>query len=275
MVEIEIYLNINPMNEIEILEEKAIDAALHSAWKDAIQINKKILTFDKKNLAAFLRLGFAQIQSGNFREAKKYYQKTLKIQPSNLMAKENLDRLRILLSKGQKKTKKSQIVLDPNLFLEIPGKTKTIILVNLGQKNILASLSVGQQIYLKAKKRKVEVRTKAEDYIGSLPDDISRRLLLFLKAGSEYSVFIKEASLNRVMVFIREEKKGKKVSHYLSFPQNSQSNIKQMVHEDKGDDDQEEIAENELEKLAEALANEDKDYLPYNQDQEEEEEAEE
>ena len=97
------------MNEVDILEEKAIDAALHSAWKDAIQINKKILVTDKKNIAAFLRLGFAQLQNVNFREAKKYYQKALKIQPSNLMAKENLDRIRILLTKGHKKTKKTSI----------------------------------------------------------------------------------------------------------------------------------------------------------------------
>lgn len=263
------------MNEADILEQKAIDAALHSAWEEAIKINKKILTIDKKNLAALLRLGFAQLQSSNFKEAKKYYQKALKIQPSNLMAKENLDRLKILQSRGSKKAKSTSILLDPNLFLEITGKTKTIILVNLGQKNLLASLSVGQEVFLKAKKRKVEVRTKSDDYVGSLPDDISRRLLLFLKAGSEYRVFIKEASLNRVMVFIREERKGKKVLHYLSFPQNSQSNMKQMVSDDRGEEDQEEIAENELEKLAEALASEDKDYLPYDHNQDEEEETEE
>jgi tetratricopeptide (TPR) repeat protein len=258
------------MNEIELLEQQAVDTALKSLWREAIEINKKLLTLDKKNIPATLRLGFAYLQTSKFKEAKKYYQKALKLQSGNSVAKENLERIKILQTKSPKRSKKSPLHLDPNLFLEIPGKTKSIILVNLGQKNILAQFTVGQQVYLKLKKRKVEIRTKLNDYAGSLPDDISKRLLLFLKAGSEYSVFIKEANLNRVIVFVREEKKGRKVSHYLSFPQNSQANIAQITQE-KGDEEVEEPNENELEKLAEALTNEEKDYLPYGHESEEEE----
>lgn len=256
---------------IEILENQAVNAAINFNWQLAIDLNKKIIKLDKKNLAALLRLGFAFIQLQKFDEALKYYQKALKIQPNNNVAKENLERIKVLQSKTSKKSKKSAIYLDPNLFLEVSGKTKSVALVNLGQKNILAQQTVGQEAFLKFKKRKVEVRTKENEYIGSLPDDLSRRLLVFLKAKSKYRVFIKESSLSRVTVFIREEKKGKKVQQYLSFPQNIQSQIEEMQAEKESDEEAEVEVGVDLEKLAETLTTEEKDYLPYQPNTEEEE----
>ncbi len=260
------------MEDLQLLESEAVDAAINFDWKVAIEINKKIIGIDKKNLAAILRVGFAYLQMQKFDEAKKYYRKVLKIQTNNNVAKENLERIKVLEIKSTKRTKKSPIYLDPSLFLEVPGKTKSVVLVNLGQKNILAQLSVGQEIYLIIKKRKVEVRTKDKEYVGSLPDDLSRRLLLFLKAKSIYSVFIKEASLNRITVFIREEKKGKKVQQYLSFPHNIQDKMADVYSEKENEEEGEETAEVDLEKLAESLTSEDnKDYLPYQPEKEEEE----
>ncbi|OGK25388.1 hypothetical protein A3A46_00070 [Candidatus Roizmanbacteria bacterium RIFCSPLOWO2_01_FULL_37_13] len=256
---------------IEQLENQAVDAAINFNWKLAIDANKRIIKLDKKNLAAQLRLGFTYIQLQKFDEAKKFYRKALKIQPNSNVAKINLERLKVLQSKTSKKSKKTQIYLDPNIFLEISGKTKSVSLVNLGQKNILAALTVGQEIFLKFKKRKVEVRTRENEYVGGLPDDLSRRLLVFLKAKSKYRVFVKEASLSRVTVFIHEEKKGKKVQQYLSFPQNIQSKIAEMQAEKEGDEDSEEETGVDLEKLAESLTSEEKEYLPYKPESDEEE----
>ncbi|MFN4212891.1 MAG: tetratricopeptide repeat protein [Microgenomates group bacterium] len=195
------------MEDINILEQKAIDAAINTSWKEAVVLNRKIIRLDKKNIDAYLRLGFAYLQLKNFDEAKKCYQKILKFQPSNQTAIENLERIKILA--GKKLAKKS-ITLNPDLFLEVPGKTKSITLVNPGQKNILAQLTVGQQVFLRQKKRRLEIRTDEKQYIGCLPDDLSRRLSVLIKAGSEFSAHIKEAGLKKVVVFLREVKRGKK-----------------------------------------------------------------
>lgn len=253
------------MTNIEYLEHEAIDAALKSDFKKAIEVNKKILVLDKNNLTAHLRLGFSYLQMRNFEDAAKNYQKALKLQPGNKVATENLERLKILLSKNSKRKKQLNIVLDPNLFLEIQGRTKSVSLVNLGQKNTLAQLTTGQPCTLTVKKRKVEVRSLASEYIGSLPDDLSRRLLLFLKGKSKYDVFIKEVNVSRIVVFIKEISRGKSFSAYLSFPTNMQAQIAEMGHEKEGDDDKEaeEPSEIDLEKLAEHLTTEEKDYLPY------------
>ena len=63
------------MENIEKLENQAIDAAVNFKWQEAIDLNEKIIKLDKKNLPAYLRLGFATSQNQKFTEAIKYYNK--------------------------------------------------------------------------------------------------------------------------------------------------------------------------------------------------------
>ncbi len=267
------------MTDLEIIEQRAVDAAINQKWTEAIALNKKIVSSDKANLRSYLRLGFAYIQTGQFENAKKSYKKAIKLQPSNQLAHDNLERIKILESRGNKKKIKKELKLDPNLFLDLPGKTKSVALVKLGQKNILAQLIIGQEVYLKPKKRKIEIRTQSGEYIGSLPDDLSRTLFIFIKGGNLYSSFIKEVSLSRVVVFIREDKKSKKFYKYASFPKNIQADIAKLSSEEdlsEAPEDEEDIVKGELEHLAENLTtHEDKVYIPYSEDVEDEDNLEE
>lgn len=266
------------MTDLEILEQKAINAAIAFLWPEAIKLNKKILSINKKNLSALLRLAFAYMQAEDLVRAKKYYRQVLKIQPINNVANENLERIKILQNKKVTKFNKTKIFFNPDLFLEAVGKTKTVKLVNLGQKNILAHLMVGQEVIMKTKKRKVEIRTKDGDYIGSLPDDLSKRLRLFIRAKSLYSAYIKENNLNNLIAFIREEKKGRKVANFISFPGDLSNNINQIGEEVQkeeisGDEDSlEDSSELDLEKIAESLTEEEKETLPYEQEEEDSDE---
>jgi len=261
------------MNELNTLENYAIDAAIHNNWEKAIEINKEILKQDQENVGAYLRLGFAYLQQRNFEQAQKNYQKAVKIQPSNNVALDNLERLKILQSKKGRKKNFNEANLDPNTFLEIPSTTKTVALVNIGQKNLVAQLIVGQKVHLKTKKRRVEIRTTNDEYVGCLPDDLSRRLILFLKDKSDYSVHIKEASSNKIIVFIKEVRKGPKVARFISFPKNIQNNIAQISNaKEETSDDTEEVLNDDIEKLADVLTNEEKEYLPYSREDVEEDE---
>ncbi len=265
------------MYEKEILEKQAIDAAINSDWKSAIKLNKKLLTKDKKNLSAYLRLGFAYIQNNELLSAKKNYNKVLKLQPKNQLAQESLERIKILEGKKSKKNRMVSVRFDPNLFLEIPGKTKSINLVKLGQKNVLAQLTIGQLVLLKPKRRKIEVRTESNEYTGSLPDDLSKTLYLFIKGGNQYRGFVQDFSLNKVTIFIKEVKKGKKYVKYTSFSKDMQHDLARLQekerHDGLGEVYDDDIDENELESLAEDLsAQEEKIYLPYSSDDDSSEE---
>lgn len=241
------------MDHIERLEQRAVDAAVHADWETAANLNREILTHDEQNLSASLRLGFAYMQLKKFTQARTFYNKALALQPSNLIAQENLEKIKLLRS--QEPTETNKIILNPSLFLEIPGKTKSITLVNLGQRDILAGLVIGQEVRIKPKKRKIEIRTDSDEYIGTLPDDISRRLLVFIEADSEYSAFIKEATLNKVVIFMREDKKGGKMHAHISFTQSIQPEAlpEATTDTEDGEAHEEEDEKDHIEAMAETL----------------------
>lgn len=257
------------MNEVDILEQQAIDAAVNLQWKNAVILNAKILKMDSKNLSGCLRLGFAYLQLKKIKEAKKYYQKALRVQPKNQVALENLEKLKILGLRGSRKVNSENTNLNPSLFLEVPGKTKSITLVNIGQKKDIAELAVGQEVLLKLKKRKVEARSKASKYIGSLPDDISKRLIFFLKAKSKYSSYIKEAGFNRVIIFIQELVKGKKVDHYSSFPQNIHADM-EKVGKEASSNEEDEQGDEEWDTITQEISPGEKEELNIHPEEEEE-----
>lgn len=260
------------MKNISELEKQAIDNAINGQWEKAINFNETIIKIDKKNIETYLRLGFAYLQINKTKKAKKCYLKALKLQPNNNLIKKNLERIKILESK--KLTHLKTCSLDPLLFIDIPGKTKTVNLVNCGPKSVLAKLTVGQRVFLVNKKRRVEIRTEDKEYAGCLPDDLSKRLAIFIKNGGLFSVYIKETSLKNTVVLLKEEKKGGKMSKFVTFPTNLNVNLSRLENssgEETNEEDTEEISLLDLEKLAENLSNEEKYYLPFDPDEKAEE----
>lgn len=212
------------------LHEQANDAAIVGDFILAIKLNQDIIRETPHDADAYLRLGFAYLQTGDFMSSKQAYRQALKIEPMNQIARNNLDKIKIL----EKDTDPSSASdgpahsVNPNLFLNVLGKTKEVTLVNIGQADVLAKLKIGELVEFKIKKRRVEVRDANNEYVGALPDDISKRLIFFLEADSSFLVYIKAASKNYVDIFIKEEKKGAKVRGFATFPKNIQDDLKMM-----------------------------------------------
>lgn len=227
--------------QIDNLHKQAVDAALTSNWEKAVQLNEKIIALDQDYLDAYLALGFAHMQLNKFKESKKYYQEALKIDPNNIIARNNIDKLTILTKSGDQTNK--DMPFDPNVFMNLRGKTKVVSLLNVGKADVLATLHIGEKVALRIKKRRIEVRNSEDEYIGALPDDISKRLIFFIEGKSTFSTFIKATTKNSVDVFIREEKKGRRVKNFVSFPENIQDDLKAIIgkshDEDSGDDGEE------------------------------------
>jgi len=103
------------MEDLLILEKQAVEAAINSNWLICINVNKKIIKIDKENIDAYLRLGFAYFQSNDLKNATKIYKKLLKLQPNNLTAKENLEKIKIL--------KEKNIIIVPDVLANSGGVT--------------------------------------------------------------------------------------------------------------------------------------------------------
>lgn len=197
------------------LNESAVSAALSQNWQEAITINKKILQQTPNNIGALNRLGFAFLKTGKLLQGRQMFEKVLKLDTYNRIAGNNLKKIHIM------KKSNSDVVRDypvsPLLFLEEPGKTKIVECVNVSSAQILSTLSCGQEVFFKLKKHSIDIRDAKGTYIGALPDDLSFKLLKFIKGDSRYSVNIKRIAKSCVSVFIREIQRGKKFQNQPSF----------------------------------------------------------
>lgn len=187
---------------------EAIQAALDCDWLKAIKINTEILKENPNDINALNRLGFAYLKCADLKEAKKTFEKVLKIDPFNPIALKNLKKLKgFCLTANNKHYQK----ISPDIFLEEPGITKTVNLVNIADKKVLSLLNAGEKVLIVPRKNRIEIRTQDNVYLGVLPDDLSFRLKKLIRLGNAYCAFIKAVDNQEVTVIIREIKRSKRV----------------------------------------------------------------
>jgi tetratricopeptide (TPR) repeat protein len=225
------------------LKNQAIQTALVGDWNTAISINQAILQEDPNDIDTLNRLGFALMSTGNIKDAKTMYEKVLSLDMKNPIAIRNLKRL------NDSKNRKVATTLN-NFFIEEPGKTKVIELLNIADKKVISHLRSGEQITLCIKRMKIFALDSENQYIGMLPEDISQRLMKFMEAGNKYDAYIRTVDNNKVSAFIRETKRVSKFKNQPSFISTDKlkfslenSTLKPHKSKSHDDDDMEEAQE--------------------------------
>ncbi len=189
---------------------QAIQAAKNQEWQKALDYNTQIIEIDNKDIAAFNRLGLAQLQLGGKKQAIEAFQSALGIDKSNNIANKHLKAL-----------KKNQNIKVPAFstsnFIEEPGKTKTVELHRLACKDLLNELNVGTLCQLVPKNRYISIEANSK-YIGALPEDLSFRLTKLIKTGNDYICQVRSVSSCNCVVFLKETKRSKRNQNINSFP---------------------------------------------------------
>lgn len=203
------------MNPNVQLIDRAIASALSQKWKEAIKLNLELLHLNSEDIPALNRLAYAYLKTGNIPSAKTSYKKVLKLDKYNPIALKNLKWLSNLTKKDIHQD--TSDTPSPNIFIEEPGKTKIVTLINAAPFRVLCNVMTAQKVELHAKKRTVEIRTTGKTYLGALPDDISHRLIKFMSDGNTYDAYIKNVQKNVISVFLRELKRSKKWQQHPSF----------------------------------------------------------
>lgn len=197
------------------LARRAILAALTCDWLSALEANLEILSEDPNDTNALNRGARAHLQLGNIPDAIALSEKVLILDPLNSIAIKCIERCRAYEPSG---SKLPQNIKAPEFFLEVPGRTKIVSLVNLCDPSVLANLDSGDNVLMSPKTHKVAVVTTEETYIGRLPDDLATKIIYFVKNGNEYESYVKSASVSEVKIFIKETKRSDSLLHTPSFP---------------------------------------------------------
>ena len=217
------------MTQTQSAEEKArlkkqwTDLAIQQAqaglWTEAVETNQNILNLFPFEPDAYNRLGKAYSELGQYTEARRAYEQTLKYSPNNTIAKKNLERLSQLQEESAQVHAGASDRIDPQLFIEETGKTGTTLLINVAPAAVLATrVGVGDRVQLHVIGHSIMVRNSAGEEIGQIEPRLANRLITFMEGGNRYGAAILSIENDDVRLMIREEYQHPSMFGRVSFP---------------------------------------------------------
>jgi tetratricopeptide (TPR) repeat protein len=204
------------------LIQQSITLAMQSRWQEAADVNRQIVEMTPEDAEAFNRLGKAYTELGRIADARDAYESAIRADPANLIAQRNLDRLsHISEAEAAEMTKKAAQKLDPRFFMEETGKTRVTSLHAAAGREVLATLTAGEQVELVPQDGTIYVATVGETRIGELDQALAARLTRLMQSGNEYQAGVVGVDGNEVRVMIRETLQSPQNAGRLSFPPRS------------------------------------------------------
>lgn len=198
------------------LVDQAIALTTTNRWEEALEINRRILELGE-DADTYNRLGKALMELGQYQEAYNAYQQTLRLNPSNTIAKRNLARLQPLLEQEVAKPPVNEQV-DLRMFISETGKTCITTLVDIAPLASIARLTTGDKLDLRLQDTLIDVVTGDGEVIGRLDPRLSQRLRELIEGGNRYTVAVAQIDGPMVKVLIREIYQHPSQRMKLSFP---------------------------------------------------------
>ncbi|MBI2724511.1 MAG: tetratricopeptide repeat protein [Chloroflexi bacterium] len=194
--------------------EQAIQLAMQSRWDDAVTANRAIISAFPDDADAHNRLGKALSETGKIKEAREAYTRALTLDPTNTIARKNLERLATARAKTE--PDKAQQV-DTSLFIEEMGKTGVATLKPQSMK-ALTTLSAGDEVALTPVGSRLTVETMGGDYISDVEPKLALRLSKLMAGGNKYAAAVAGITSDSVRVIIKETFQDASQVGRLSFP---------------------------------------------------------
>jgi hypothetical protein len=201
------------------LIQTAIALATQSRWQEAAQVNQEIVEIAPDDAEAYNRLGKARTEMGQIQEAQAAYEQSLRSDPANLIAQRNFDRLSSLTeAEAAELARKAGQKLDPRFFMEETGKTGVTVLQRVGESEVLATLTAGDQIEVAEREGSLAVLTPQGAYIGTVEDLLGARLVRLIQTGNRYQAGVVGVDGTTVRIIIRETFQAPENVGRISFP---------------------------------------------------------
>jgi len=211
------------------MSDQAVKLAISSRWDEAVSVNREFIRVFGEEAEAYNRLGKALSEVGQVTEARKSYGRSLEIEPTNTIARRNLDRLGTMRDSAASAAAPSQ--LDTRLFIEESGKAAVATLQAVNAETA-ALLDAGDLVDLQVQGNAVNVVNMSGEYIGMVEPRIGLRLSKMMEAGNQYSAALLTTGDIRVM--IRETFQAPAMIGRVSFPQAVRSNAEVRAYTRKG-----------------------------------------
>ena len=198
------------------MADQAVKLAIGSRWDEAVQLNREFVRLFPGDTEGYNRLGKALTELGQIREARTCYGQALAIEPTNQIARRNLDKLVTMPDSAAISGAQSQ--LDTRMFIGETGKAGATTLQAVDAARV-AELDAGDLVELRLQGNAVNVHTKAGAYIGMVEPRIGLRLSKMMAGGNKYTAALLSTTGGEIRVMIRETYQHPSLIGRVSFPQ--------------------------------------------------------
>ncbi len=187
------------------LFEQAVQFSTTNQWEEAIRANEQLLQLGE-DADCYNRIGKAWLELGRFDGAQEAYNNALRLNPSNVIARKNINRLKELAHMDDKGLRQEQRnYADPQLFMIETGKTALTTLTNVPGREIALRLVSGEQVELHHDGDKSVLVVDSEGRtIGQLEPLLAQRLIELMAGGNRYAAAIANLDGHQIKVLIRE-----------------------------------------------------------------------
>lgn len=208
--------------------ELAIRLAMQSKWDEAVTANQSILALFPDDVDAWNRLGKALTELGRYAEAREAYSHALEHDPTNSIARKNLDRLAKLGETAAAPVAPKQV--DPQLFIEEIGKTGQTLLQHTDPK-VLARMTAGEPVVLKRRDGQLIVENVLGEYVGQIEPRLGLRLAKLMEGGNQYAAAITSLEDSTVRIIIKEIYQHPSQAGKPSFPTTMVEGVRPYIRE--------------------------------------------
>ena len=199
--------------------EDARRAAIDGRWEEAIAINQQLIERTPRDAAAFNRLGKAHFELNQLPQATEAYTGALKIDPANMIARSNLQRLEQLRRAGHERPDRHrQLVPRAYVFIQEVGKTWVDELVNPAAIDELADVSSGEALELKVENGRLLVLRSDGVRLGEIEARTAERVIELMEAGNRYECYALGTAGASLRIILREVYRDPSRGNKISFP---------------------------------------------------------
>ncbi len=202
------------------LQEKAIELAAMNRWDEAADINRQILQLGE-DPDTYNRLGKALMEQGQYTEAHDAYQHTLRLNPTNSIARKNVARLDALIARGFESgqaNRKPRQQVDLRMFITETGRTAITALIDVPRSPAVDALVTGEKMEFRVNGKTVFVVDADGTIVGRLEPKLGQRLAELINGGNRYLAAIAQNDPRIVRLLIRETYQDPSQRNRISFP---------------------------------------------------------
>ncbi len=197
--------------------KEAIALAMRGQWQEAAAVNQSIIDQFPNDFEATNRLGRARLELGEYAAAEAAYRRTNKIDPYNVIATRNLERLSYL-GPAQGTAPAGAGGLEPQGFIEEVGKAGVIQLQEPAPAETLTRMAAGDRVQLKIDGARMIVEDGNGEYLGLVDAGHAQRLTRLTAGGNRYEAALVSVTPQATSVIIREVYQDPSQAGRLSFP---------------------------------------------------------